>query len=74
MVRVWVLTSPGQVPAGFFSVFYVPDGSTHGADEGHDQQDAKQDQDLHVGHPLHIRALQRCFGGILGGEEVNEYN
>lgn len=53
-------------------MFSVPDGSTHRADQGHDQQDAKQNQDLHVGHPLHIRAFQRCLGGVLGGEEVNE--
>lgn len=69
-----VLTSSGQVPARVFSVFSVPDGSAHGADQCHDQQDAKQDQDLHVGHSLHIRALQWCLGGVLGGGRVNEYN
>lgn len=53
-------------------MFSVPDGGAHRADQGHDQQDAKQDQDLHVGHSLHVRALQRCFGGILGGGKVNE--
>lgn len=47
-------------------MFSVPDGGTHRADQGHDQQDAKQDQDLHVGHPLHIRALQWGLGGVLG--------
>lgn len=69
-----ILTSPGQVPAGIFSVGSVPDGGAHGADQGHDQQDAKQDQDLHVGHPLHVRTLQWCFGRVLGGGHVNEYN
>lgn len=55
-------------------MYFVPDGSAHRADQGHDQQDAKQDQDLHVGHPLHIRALQWCLGGVLAGGQVNEYN
>lgn len=43
----------------------VPDGGADGADQSHDQQDAKQDQDLHVGHPLHVGALQRGLGGVL---------
>lgn len=73
-VCVYVLTSPGQVPAGIFSVFSVPDGSANRTDQSHDQQDTKQDQDLHVGHPLHIWTLQWCFGGVLGGGQVNEYN
>ena len=53
-------------------MFFVPDGCAHRADQCHDQQDAKQDQDLHVGHPLHIRALQRCLGGVLRGGQVKE--
>lgn len=69
-----VLTSPGQVPARIFSVFFVPDGSAHRADQGHDQQDAKQDQDLHVCHPLHVRALQWRFGGVLGGQLIQVRN
>lgn len=71
-VRLWfckmcvcIPTSTGQVPAGVFGVFSVPDGGAHRADQSHDQQDAKQNQDLHVGHPLHIRALQRRLGGVL---------
>lgn len=63
---VCVLTSAGQVPAGVLGVLSVPDGGAHGADQGHDQQDAEQDQDLHVGHPLHVRALQWRLGGVLG--------
>lgn len=63
---VCTLTSTGQVPAGVFSMFSVPDGGAHRADQCHDQQDAEQDQDLHVGHPLHIRALQWRLGGVLG--------
>lgn len=70
-----ILTGAGQVPAGILSVLFVPDGGTHRADQGHDQQDAKQDEDLQVGHPLHVRALQRRFGGVLrGGGHVNESN
>ena len=65
------LTSAGQVPAGLFSVFSVPDGSTHRADQGHDQQDAEQDQDLHIGHSLYVRALQWRLGGVLGRGEFN---
>lgn len=65
-VCVCVPTSAGQVPAGVFGVFPVPDGGAHRADQSHDQQDAKQNQDLHVGHPLHVRALQRRLGGVLG--------
>lgn len=60
-----VRTGARQVPAGVLGVFSVPDGGAHRADQSHDQQDAKQDQDLHVGHPLHIRALQRRLGGVL---------
>lgn len=67
MVSLNVLTSSGQVPAGIVSVFPVPDGSANRTDQSHDQQDTKQDQDLHVGHPLHIRALQWRLGGVLGG-------
>lgn len=50
----------------------VPDGGAHRTDQGHDQQDAKQDQDLHVGHPLHVRALQWCFGGVLRCRQINK--
>lgn len=64
-VSVWLPTSAGQVPAGVFSVFSVPDGGAHRADQRHHQQDAKQNQDLHVGHPLHVGALQRRLGGVL---------
>lgn len=46
-------------------MFSVPDGGAHRADQSHDQQDAKQNQDLHVGHPLHVGALQRRLGGVL---------
>lgn len=53
-IIVSVLTSAGQVPAGVLGVLSVPDGSANGADQSHDQQDAEQDQDLHVGHPLHV--------------------
>lgn len=69
-VCVCVPTGAGQVPAGVFGVFPVPDGSAHGADQRHDQQDAKQDQDLHIGHPLHVGALQRRLGGVLGGRSM----
>lgn len=57
-------------------MFSVPDGRAHGAHQRHDQQDAKQHQDLHVGHPLHVRALQRRLGGILavGEDVVTSYN
>lgn len=65
-VCVCILTGAGQVPAGIFSVLSVPDGCAHRAHQGHDQQDAEQDQDLHVSHPLHVRALQWCLGGVLG--------
>lgn len=58
-------TSAGQVPTGVFGVFSIPDGGAHWADQSHDQQDAKQNQDLHVGHPLYVRALQRRLGGVL---------
>lgn len=70
------LTGPGQVPAGLVRVFSVPDGCAHRADQCHDQQDAKQNQDLHVGHPLHIRALQWRLGGVLGVGKalVRSYN
>lgn len=40
---VCILTSAGQVPAGVFGVFSVPDGGAHRTDQCHDQQDAKQD-------------------------------
>lgn len=40
---VCILTGAGQVPAGVFSVFSVPDGGAHRTDQCHDQQDAKQD-------------------------------
>lgn len=42
-VCVCILTSAGQVPAGVFGVFSVPDGGAHRTDQCHDQQDAKQD-------------------------------
>lgn len=65
VLSVCLPTSAGQVPAGVLGVFSVPDGGAHRADQSHDQQDAKQNQDLHVGHPLHVRALQRRLGGVL---------
>ena len=43
----------------------VPVQGSHRAHQGHDQQDAEQYQDLHVGYLLHIRPLERGFGGIL---------
>lgn len=46
-------------------MFPVPDGGAHRADQSHHQQDAEQNQDLHVGHPLHVGALQRRLGGVL---------
>lgn len=58
-------TSARQVPAGVLGVLSVPDGGADGADQSHDQQDAEQDQDLHVGDPLHVGALQRRLGGVL---------
>lgn len=62
---VCVPTSAGQVPASVFGVLFIPDGGAHRADQSHDQQDAKENQDLHVGHPLHVGALQRRLGGVL---------
>lgn len=70
-VSVCIPTSTGQVPAGVFSVFSVPDGGPHRADQRHHQQDAEQNQDLHVGHPLHVWALQRRLGGVLERRLVN---
>lgn len=55
-------------------MFSVPDGGAHRADQGHDQQDAEQHQDLHVGHPLHVGTLQWRFGGVLGGRRVQGFN
>lgn len=72
-VSVCIPTSTRQVPAGVFSVFSIPDGGTHRADQRHHQQDAKQNQDLHVGHPFHVWALQRRLGGILERRLVNTF-
>ena len=61
-VCVCVLTCAGQVPAVLLGVRAVPDGRAHRADQSHDQQDAEQNQDLNVGHPLHVGALQGGLG------------
>lgn len=52
----------------------VPDGGANRTDQSHDQQDTKQDQDLHVGHPLHIRAFQWRLGGVLEGGQLQIRN
>ena len=43
----------------------VPVQGPHRAHQRHEQQDAEQHQDLHVGYLLHVRSLERGFGGIL---------
>ena len=40
----------------------IPEQGPHGAHQGHDQEDAKQHQDLHVGYLLDVRPLERSFG------------
>lgn len=69
---VCALTCPGQVPTGFIGVLSVPDGCAHRADQRHDQQDPEQNQDLHVGHPLHIRALQWHLCRVLKDGQVKK--
>lgn len=43
----------------------IPVQGPHRAHQGHDQEDAKQHQDLHISHFLNIRSFERCFCGIL---------
>lgn len=43
----------------------IPVQGSHRAHQGHDQEDAKEYQDLHISYFLHIRSLERRFGGIL---------
>lgn len=43
----------------------IPVQGPHWAHQGHDQEDAKQHQDLHISHFLNIRSFERCFRGIL---------
>ena len=43
----------------------IPVQGSHRAHQGHDQEYAKEHQDLHISYFLNIRPLERCFGGIL---------
>lgn len=51
------------------SVPFLPEYGSHTAHQGHGQKQQEQHQDLHVGHLLNSRSLERQFDGILHHSE-----
>lgn len=47
------------------SMPFLPEYGSHIADQGHGQEQQKQQKDLHVGHLLNSRSLEGQFDGIL---------